>query len=83
MRHINKALSGVAIIAMLMAAYLAGYVGLGETLDWPSVDRWRIYPYRWQAFVFKPAAKVESMFSRNRDTVKAMCQGDLEFQEDS
>lgn len=62
-----------AILAALLATYIVGYFQLGvrsETFPmWqvgaPPPTRMesvtRYYPYPWQAFVFHPAAQVESL----------------------
>jgi hypothetical protein len=53
-------------LAAILAAYIAGYLLLGEAEVHysPSVPRpvfmWRIYPNGWLATAFQPAAKVES-----------------------
>lgn len=75
MRHANKALTVLAVLILLLAGYVAGYLWLGERLDWrPTLirislapgkkvtrlpDIIRTYPYQWLATAFKPAGRIE------------------------
>lgn len=54
------------VVAVLLLAALGGYVGgylaLSYRVDVEGDERlWRAYDYKWQAAVFTPAAKVESL----------------------
>jgi hypothetical protein len=75
MRHANKVLAALAVLSLLLAVYVAGYLWLGERLDWRAglirisnapgkrVTRLpeiiRTYPYQWLATAFKPAGRIE------------------------
>ena len=56
----------LAVLAIVLAVYLGGYLSLGLCLLLPNhrgaePPFVRIYPYGWQAAMFWPAAKVESL----------------------
>jgi hypothetical protein len=57
-----------AIVAVPLVLYVAGYFWLGEYHDWTdTVDgHVRIYSTPWQANLFGPATKVESLLRQER-----------------
>ena len=52
-----------AILLCLLAAYVIGYFALGESGYFVGTRpaRARIYSYEWQADLFRPAARVETL----------------------
>jgi len=72
-KRLTTALAILAVLAVLMGAYTAGYVSLGERSDWhvdhplsllraanggPDLIR-RVYPQQWLATIYLPAGWVE------------------------
>jgi hypothetical protein len=53
----------LAMVLMPLGVYVGGYYATGEKLETPSRSYYRIYSTRWQARIFWPAARVESVFT--------------------
>jgi hypothetical protein len=53
----------LAVVLVPLGVYVGGYFVTGEKLETPSSSYYRIYPTRWQARIFWPAARVESVFT--------------------
>jgi hypothetical protein len=52
------------VILLPAVLYVAGYLALSRTSPGATPDHWcRIYRLKWQAEIFKPAAKVESVIT--------------------
>src|SRR5262245_40306457 len=72
-KRVTIALAVFAFLAMLLMAYVAGYVWLGERSDWRGArvsvapgkrlvrfpEIVRVYPYQWLATAFRPAGRIE------------------------
>jgi len=49
-------------LAVPLAAYVAGYFLLGDAVSaFPDNDKHRFYSSRWEARIFEPAARIESL----------------------
>jgi hypothetical protein len=65
------AIMALFVVALLLGVYVTGYFYSGKKLSLtpsgilptppPPKTYRRIYPYRWQAIIFHPAAQVESL----------------------
>jgi hypothetical protein len=65
-RRVNLAVavSLISLILLPSVLYVGGYFALSRTSGGATPDDWcRIYRMKWQAEIFKPAAKVESMIT--------------------
>ena len=55
----------LAVVLLPLAVYVGGYfatcTGIDRRFDWYA--DFRYYRYEWQAWVFQPAAKVESLLT--------------------
>jgi hypothetical protein len=55
-----------AVIVVLLALYVIGFFALGEDATafiGARQFRVRVYPYQWQATIFRPLASLESIFA--------------------
>ena len=61
-KRVNPTAVACLVIALLLPGlYVAGYFGLSVKHPGPVADSFcRIYRSKWQAEIYKPAAKVES-----------------------
>ena len=74
-------LAVLAIVLVMLGAYVGGYFWLGRHIcvltpswsvgDIPKVRHTRIYRHELQATVFKPAAQIESFLSGRKMNVQA------------
>ena len=61
----NGGLIASAILVVLLAAYLIAYFALrldGISSIGPRPIRLHVYQHKWQADLFRPAARVEALF---------------------
>ena len=63
-------LAMLAVVAVSLAVYVAGYYWLGNVVEikFGSKERLRCYPYSWEASIFAPLGHIESEVLR-RDVV--------------
>jgi hypothetical protein len=63
-KHVVSAMLAIIVSVLLVAVYFAAYFALPERLDAAgqrSRVHLRIFKARWQAALFTPAAKIESL----------------------
>jgi hypothetical protein len=54
----------LAVLGVGLAIYVGGYFALSVRHPGPVAESWcRIYQRKWQAEIYKPAAKVESVLT--------------------
>jgi hypothetical protein len=52
----------VAVVLALLIPYVAGYFLLGDVSS-AGAMRFRIYEYKWQEVIYRPATAAESLFT--------------------
>ena len=53
----------LAVFAGLVVVYFSLYIFLSGGAYETVLSKWRVYPNRWQAILFSPGARIESVFS--------------------
>jgi len=68
-------LFAVLLLSVAVSLYLVGYSVLGEKSDWifeqgPGTLRIRAYSHQWEAGVYRPMARLESLWTKTEVTTR-------------
>jgi hypothetical protein len=57
-KRLTLALASLAFVAVLIGAYVGGYVSMGKHF-YRRTSAFREYPHQWQVIAYEPAAWIE------------------------